>query len=242
MNPLTEGKIAAYMRELAPACAAFSGRTIDRNVRAELARLLFSVMPPYDKATPGMTASVMQSLSPLDGSTLNTSMVKRNLHRIVANWHFIRDELEIPMWEGVLTPSAVTVLGLAKVMTDGSKIVALLKLKTGLCAGIIQCALFWRNKISTFLQHNAGVSKFECAPEEFSGMAFHAMVEMSGDRLTVKDMHCTEADKKGNQLLMKARRDAAKCGTPVPCNTCNMDIKTCPLAIWLPEDKGESNG
>lgn len=242
MNPLPESKMMAYMQDIAPACAAFAGKPITKEMRADMVRLLFAVLPPREKATPGMTAAAMRSLEPLDGSVMNASMVKRNLHRVVANWHFIRDEMEVPMWEGTPVPSAVAVIGLVKNTGDPSRIVALLKLKTGLCAGIIQCALFWRNKLVTFLQHNAGVSKFECAPEEFSGMVFHAMVEMSGDRLTVKDMHCTEADKKGNQLIMMARRDVAKCGNPVPCNTCNMDIKNCPLAIWLPGGEGDSNG
>ena len=42
-----------------------------------------------------------------------------------------------------------------------------------------------------------------------------------------------------NKDLAERRQDPAKCPNPVPCNVCSKTVRECPLAVWLPEEKGQ---
>ena len=229
-------KVSAYVKKLEPCFARFAGKPLTRDMLADMVRELFAVMPVEGKPTDEMTSATMRSLSPLAMTTLNASMVKRNMQRIVANWNFIQDGTPVPMWDGSKTPTEVTFIGLAKEQANDQRFVFLVKLKTGLCAGIISCALLYRNFLTTFLQHDAGVSKLNCAPEDLAGMNVHAVAQMLPDRVQLTEITCSAADKAHNKELVEARRDVTKCAiAPMPCNVCQKHIKECPLAIWLPD-------
>lgn len=242
MRAPTAKQVADKISRLEKHIPEFANVPLTRELLGNMVRLLFGVMKGKDKPTPEMTSAAMRSLLPLENVVLNASMIKRNLQRVVANWQFVVDGTEIPMWDGNPVRTDVTFIGLVREHNSPERNVFLVKLKTGLCAGIISCALFYRTRLLTFLQHEAGVAKMACAPEELAGMTARATVSMLSDRVILSDMECTEADKKHNKELAEARRDVAKCSAaPMPCNVCLKDIKQCPLAIWLPEHKGETD-
>ena len=238
-NPPSEKRLNSRMQEVAKSCNVFAGLKLTKIELADLVRLLFRVTETKNR-TSEATAACMRSLLPIENQILNASMIKRNCQRVLANWHFVDAGLEVPLWDGSKTPTAVAIIGMLKTSAHQDKYTFIIKLKTGLCSGIINCTSLWRRSLSTFLQHKAGVAKFNASPEEFSGMAVHATAEMLPDKLVLTEMTCTDADKKHNKELLTARRDIAKCSTPVPCNICQLNIKECPLAIWIPEDKEES--
>lgn len=242
MKAPTARQVADKLSRLEKHVPGFANVPMTREKLGDMVRALFTVMGGRDAPTPGMTSAAMRSLLPLENRTFNASMVRRNLQRIIANWQFIADETEIPMWDGKPVRTDVTFIGLVRENNSPERNVFLVKLKTGLCAGIISCVLFYRTRLVNFLQHDAGVSRLECAPEELAGMTARATVSMLSDRVMLSEMECTEADKKHNRELAEARRDVAKCAAaPMPCNVCLKNIKECPLAIWLPEGTGDDN-
>lgn len=182
------------------------------------------------------------SVQHLLGKTMTTAMLKRNMMRIIANWHFIEEGVEIPMWDGGSCVTDVVFIGILRMKSaEGGqpKLWCKLKLKTGLCAGIIIGVAVPVNKIGYFLDHVGGLSRYHCNVEEIAGMQAHLTVYYEGRQLFIREWRCTEAQKSANRKLTEARSDIAKCTRSQPCNVCSADITKCNLAVWLPRKEIE---
>lgn len=181
--------------------------------------------------------ALWESVEHLKGKLMTPALIKRNTLRVIANWHFIEDGMEIPMWDGGSCVTDVVFIGVTRVKTaEGSqpKMLVRLKLKTGLCAGIIHDAVLSVNKVGYFLDHVGGVGRYHCNVEEISGMQARLTVYYEGHELFIREWRCTDPQKVANRRLTDARTDVAKCTRSQPCNVCSADITQCKLAVWLP--------
>lgn len=178
------------------------------------------------------------------GQAPSQAVVKGNMLRIIANWHFIENGMEVPVWDGSQCTADAVFLGVRRLKTpDGvmPKMIVRVKLKSGLCAGVIRPVEMTANRIGQFLDRVAGVNHFHCAIEEIAGMEAKLLVDYSGNQLNIYDWRCTDPQKAANRAITEARTDAAKCTNAQPCNVCKKDIKQCPLAVWLPKPCKEPN-
>ena len=183
-------------------------------------------------------AALCATIAHLKGKVLTEAMVKSNLLRVIANWDFIDEGIEIPPWDGTRCSTDVVFIGVARQKTEGSsqpKLYIRVKLKTGLCAGIITGVSVPVSKVGYFLDHIAGVAHSHCNVEEIAGMQAQLVVGFAGGSLQIFDWYCTNAHKKENRKLTNARGDAAKCVRSQPCNVCKATVNECGLAVWLPK-------
>lgn len=183
-------------------------------------------------------AALFATIAHLKGMVLSEAMVKANLLRIIANWDFIEEGIEIPPWDGTKCTTDVVFIGVARLKTEGSsqpRLYVRVKLKTGLCAGIISGVAVPVSKIGYFLDHIAGVARSHCNVEEIAGMQAQLVVGFAGGSLQIFDWRCTGAQKTENRKLTAARGDAAKCVRSQPCNVCKATVNECGLAVWLPK-------
>lgn len=186
--------------------------------------------------------ALWESVEHLKGKLLTPALVKRNMLRIIANWHFIEDGMEIPMWDGGSCVTDVVFIGVVRLRTaEGAqpKLLVRIKLKTGLCAGIIYEAVLSVNKIGYFLDHVGGVGRYGCNVEEIAGMQARLTVYYEGHELIIREWRCTDQQKVANRKLTDARTDVAKCTRSQPCNVCSADITQCRLAVWLPRKENK---
>lgn len=206
----------------------------------KLAGTCFSIVRPTLKPSPAQCAAAVHALEHLGKGAATRRAVAASVMRLVANFNFIVEGMEIPLWDGKPTYTDMYVMGVGRLPeTPGHLpgLLLMLKLKTGLCAGIIICGRLNSNQLSEFLLHSAGTAKFNCAPEEISGMEARGTVSLNPDgTLKIHSLTCSDAQKKHNRDLTERRGDPLKCGTPgTPCNACSRNIKECPLAVWLPK-------
>lgn len=231
------------MKQLEPDIEALANVPIGVPEMGKLMVRVFTVV----QAGKGLDGVELQmasaTLGHLMGRAHTKAMLMRNVMRLVANWHFIRCGMVVPLWDGQPMTVSLVVLGVKRIQqTDKGRsgYLLLVKLKTGLAAGIIKCMVLSDNAVDAFVDHKAGVSKYECAREEISGMEARAVVSLRfDDTLQVHAFDTTDAMKKHNRDLAERRSDPAKCLSRIPCNTCTKNIKECPLAVWLPEDTGK---
>lgn len=245
MRPPTQRQIDRWCEIAKVRVPAYAGRVLsDIDIR-EMVTLCFHIAQPTLKPSPASTAAAFRSLAHLSGKTADEKMVMRNLTRILANWHFIREEMEVPVWDGTATDANAVFIGVSRLNDPGAKgpkMLVMMKLKSGLCAGIIQCAALFERSIQQFLDKQSGTSRMQCAVEEIAGMQARVCITaMNTGLVSVNSWDCTEAQKKHNRDLAERRMDPLKCRlAPQPCNVCNKNIKECPLAVWLPKPKKES--
>ena len=217
----------------------FVGKYFDQSRLREFAVVLVQAMhktkEPFKKCS---NEALYATCKHLLGQGPDKALVKGNMLRIIANWHFIENGMEIPVWDGSMCSSDAIFLGVRRLKTAEGvmpKMIVRVKLRSGLCAGIIRPVELSANRIGQFLDRVAGVNHYHCALEEIAGMEAKLSVDYSGNRLNIYDWTCTEAQKAANRAITEARTDAAKCKNAQPCNVCKKDIKQCTLAVWLPK-------
>lgn len=187
--------------------------------------------------------ALWNSVNHLLGQTPTPAMIKRNAMHVIANWNFIEEGVAIPQWDGTPIVSDVVFIGVARLQHEEGtqpKLYVKLKLKTGLCAGIITGVSLTSSKIGYFLDHIAGVSREHCSVEEIAGMQARLQVAWESGKLVVLDWQATGTHKANNRKITEARSDAAKCTRSQPCNVCTADVTQCKLAVWLPRKKKEN--
>ena len=192
------------------------------------------------KLEPEQLSALEQSTDHLLNQVLTQELIDANAYRVLANWHFIHEGMEIPVWEGEPIDCACTFLGLERKRLQINNKLYLqvrMKLRSGLAAGIIQGVRFTPRQVAFFLRRLSGTNSLNCAIEEISGMRAQVTVEANGDEIRVLDWKCNQSDKEYNRSLAEARRSPRKCTTPIPCNTCRSTVVDCPLAIWLAQPK-----
>jgi len=235
----SRNRINKALAEVQGQLSKFVGHYFDETKLRQFAVVLVRAMhksnaPFKQRANEALYATCKHLL----GQAPSRAVVKGNMLRIIANWHFIENGMEIPVWDGSSCTSDAVFLGVRRInVPEGvmPKMIVRVKLKSGLCAGVIRSVELSANRIGQFLDRVAGVNHYHCALEEIAGMEAKLMVDYSGNQLNIYDWSCTEAQKHVNREITAARTDAAKCPNAQPCNVCKKDIKQCPLAVWLPK-------
>lgn len=235
----SRNQINKALTEVLQQLPEFVGKYFDQPKLRQFACVLVQVMhkskTPFKKSA---NEALYATCKHLLGQAPDKALVKGNMLRIIANWHFIENGMEIPVWDGSECTSDSVFLGVRRLKTPEGvmpKMIVRVKLKSGLCAGIIRSVELSANRIGQFLDRVAGVNHYHCALEEIAGMEAKLLVDYSGNQLNIYDWTCTEAQKHANRALTEARTDAAKCSNAQPCNVCKKDITQCPLAVWLPK-------
>jgi hypothetical protein len=240
MTP-TANSISKKFAAIKDGLTALVGKTCDKDVLSAFCNLLISTCTSK-KLSVEQLAALERSTDHLLNKALTKDLIDANAHRVIANWQFIMEGMDIPVWTGGRTDAEVLFLGCEKQrVLEKNKVylVCLIKLRTGLGAGIISRVRFTPRQISFFLSKHSGTKSYNCSAEEISGMKASLVLELNGDEINVVDWKCTQTQKVYNRQLAEARRDVRKCPTFRPCNTCPKTTRECNLAIWLPE---ESNG
>jgi putative Mn2+ efflux pump MntP len=78
---------------------------------------------------------------------------------------------------------------------------AVIRLKTGLGAGIVNGVALTTNAMQLFLDRVSGCAKYNCPVEEIAGMQARVLISYSADRMRIHDWKCTEEQKKKNREL-----------------------------------------
>lgn len=240
MTP-TASSISKKFAAIKDGLAALVGKTCDKDVLSAFCNSIISACTSQKLAAEQLSA-LERSTDHLLGQTLTQQLLEANAYRVIANWKFITEGMEIPMWTRGRTDAEVLFLGCDKQRVfEKNKLylVCAIKLRTGLGAGIISRVRFTPRQISFFLTKHSGTKSYSCSVEEISGMKASLVLELTGDEISVVDWKCSQAQRKYNRQLAEARRDVRKCSTFRPCNTCPKTTRECNLAIWLPEESHE---
>ena len=94
--------------------------------------------------------ALWNSISHLLGQTPTPALIKRNAMHVIANWNFVEEGVTIPQWDGTPITTDVVFIGVARMECEEGtmpKLYVKLKLKTGLCAGIITGVSITSSKI-----------------------------------------------------------------------------------------------
>ena len=237
MTP-TASSISKRFAAIKNGLAELSDKACDKQVLSAFCNLLISTCTSK-KLTADQLAALERSTIHLLDKQLTRELLDANAYRVIANWHFIMEGMDIPVWTGGRIDSEILFLGCSKKrIIDKGKVYLNLKIKlrTGISAGIIYWVRLTTRQISFFLGKESGTKSQGCSPEEISGMKVSAVLELAGDDIRIVDWKCSDSQKKYNRQLAEARRDVRKCSTFRPCNTCPKTTRECNLAIWLPEE------
>lgn len=242
MKPPSSSRVSKWLQSLESCINKYSDKVFTNELLSELFVDVCAVVQPSMKNNTNAMQTMKNCLSHLIVKVpITKKVLKRNLTRICANWHFIQEGMNIPDWDGSKLEADVVFIGLKKIANGPvghSMYLVMFKLKTGLMAGIILCAEITDGAIALFLTQHSGTFKLNCAVEELAGMQARVVVSMKyNGTVCIHAWDCTAAHKKHNQELTRHRIDPEKCPNPIPCNVCDKDIKQCPLAVWLPTPK-----
>ena len=236
------GRVNKHYQQVLPYLPEFEDAYLDEPKLRRFAVVLRDICHTAKKVPfrQRSAAALWDTLSHLLGQTPTPALIKRNAMRVIANWNFIEEGVPIPTWDGMPLTSDAVFVGVARLpVGEGEmpKLYLRVKLKTGLCAGIITGVSVSASKIGYFLDHVGGVAHSHCNVEEIAGMQARLQVSWEGGKLVILDWQATDAQKSANRKITEARSDAAKCTRSQPCNVCKADISQCSLAVWLPRKK-----
>jgi hypothetical protein len=113
------------------------------DLRDMTAAILLEAKPKVYKYSDEQLTAALGTLEHLVGGTHSKATLNNNALRILANWHFIRDGMEVPMWDGNADDMSMVVIGVRQMQPGayGPRHMLLVKMKSGLAAGIIQCTV-----------------------------------------------------------------------------------------------------
>lgn len=246
MRAPSSRQVSERMSKILPRLAEFAGRELSE---ADVLRLLSIVVAATHRSvrlTPEQAGAAYSTVEHLVGRASTIEMLCANVTRLVANWHFVREGMAVPEWDGSPTEADVLFVCLDRklIKLPGGQLGrnAKIKLKTGLGAGIITCCALFKRSTELFLEHESGAASLSCPFEEIAGMEARTMVRLNQDgTCSLGRLSTTDAQRKHNRDLAMRRSDPARCGRGVPCNICRLDIMQCPLAIWN-TSQGGSDG
>lgn len=237
--------IAARLSNVLTSVSDLNGSVCDERALSFLSvRIRDASLTRGKHLTAEQETALYNSLSHLLGRALSPELLRANVHRVVANWHFIMEGMDIPEWGGERIDAKIIFIGVrrAKVKDGGRpRYHVRFKLKSGLGAGIILCAVLYEAAMYRFLDKFSGTRSFNCPAEEIAGMEARVQLSITEKTVTIHDWNCTAEQRKHNAELATLRSNVAKCRLGVPCNTCKKNILQCNLAVWLPAARKESN-
>lgn len=237
MRPPTAKVVTTKYKSIINDLMSFVDSVCDeQTLSAFLSPIVRVAAPKTKKLTEVQLAALERSCEHLLGKTLTKSLISANAYRIIANWQYIDGGMHIPEWDGSAELSDAVFLGLYKGNfsdSNGQKYKVKIRLKTGLCSGIIHWCFFTSKQLYYFMDHVSGTKSLKCMAEEIAGMEARLKVEAAGGSLKVLSWECTQQQKKHNRELAYARSDISKCVHGRPCNTCPQTAAECPLAVWV---------
>lgn len=241
MKAPTEAQISNRLSQIADSLPAYADREFSDTVLSDFCNLAIQVsMPKSAKMNHAQIVALKNSVFHMYKKYHTLQIVKSNMHRLLANWHFIREGMSIPEWKGECIEGTALFIGVKRLPIgpgERPKYHVMLKLKTGIAAGIITCALLTESNIYRFMDKCSGTREFNCAPEEIAGMQADLRFEASNGMIRIRQWSCTQGEKKKNKDLALIRSDIRKCKKNIPCNACRCTIHECNLAVWLPAER-----
>lgn len=235
MKQPTANQIDSWFGSIKTALNAYIDKPLTHNDLEGIAVLMGRAVRRGSK----VSSAAVSSMSHLEGKTVSIGMLNRNVRRVLANWNFIDEGSDIPDWDGTPVTTDAVVLGVRAAGQGAGgrrQYLLALKLKTGLVAGLVKCAVETDGRIDQFLSSKAGVSKMAPATEDIAGMRARITIEGLPDvsMVKVQQWDASENQRKLNKDLEERRADVTKCSKGIqPCNTCRCNIRECPLAVWL---------
>lgn len=244
MRAPTLKQVDKHLQQATTEIEHFACRVCDKQLLSALCLTLCRICQPKSRPLPSAGIHALyQSLEHLIDKPLDDHLVKLNMHRIVANWHFIEEGMRIPEWGGESITAHVVFIGVLKLRYSSGgreRYLVELKLKTGLGAGIITHVSLYAAAIYRFLEKFSGTRSYDCPAEELAGMEARVVLSVAGHQATIHEWDCTTAQREHNKTLSEFRIGVSKCANPIPCNVCKKTIEQCPLAVWLPQQPKET--
>lgn len=236
MKSVSEKKVDEWLSILKPGIGDYCDKIWSHDDMVHIVAMLFDATGTK-KAEQAQVSAAASSICHLLDKNVTRSMLLSNITRLLANWHFIREGLEVPEWTGEEIVVDVVVIGVTRPVHKENTMPTMtlkVKLKTGLIAGIIQWMVLPITKIDWMLS-KSGTAKLNCPPEEIAGMKFRLTVSDKKGTLKVVSVDTTGLQREHNKKLAMLRIDQQKCRfRQLPCGRCDADISTCSLAVWLP--------
>ena len=241
MRALTSKQVTAAVAKAKSKLADFEAVTFTTEVAASFVLLAASVVRKHPKPLTGDQANAAyNSCAHLIGTKPTKEMLIANFYRLVANWYIIDEGAAIPQWGGEPITSDVAFLAVKKgripVVNGKRQYKVRIRLKTGLCAGIISWVVLNERLILRFLDRLAGTKMYRCSAEEIAGMEARVVVDSNNGAIHLSEFNCTQAQKEANKKLAEARADVRKCRAAKPCNICAATVAECPLAVWAAQE------
>jgi hypothetical protein len=229
------------LAKVIPKIVELADTTMDKEVLSAFLSPIASVCTPKSSPmTPEQLTALNSSIVHIKSKKLTKEHLIANANRLIANWHLIRDNTEIPEWIGEEEFSDIGILALHRkpeVIKGKMYFKARIRTYTGLCAGLVFDVLLSGNSIAHFFRSGAGVSRYNCSLEEISGMEAVAVVAIRNNRFTARLIMANGRQQSKNKELIEARTNPRKCKRPIPCHVCKANVQQCPLAIWVAEEK-----
>lgn len=224
MREPTSKVITARLARILPESSKLNGSVCTEQALSFLSgRICAASLGKSTKLNAEQETALYNSLSHLLNATLTEELIRTNVHRVVANWHFIMEGMEVPVWCGERTDAKVIFIGVLRARTgsgDRPKYHVKFKLKSGLGAGIILCATLYESAMYRFLDKFSGARSFNCPAEEIAGMEARIVLSVTENVVTIHDWDCTTSQKAHNAKLAELRSSVTKCRRNIPCNTC----------------------
>lgn len=237
-NP-TQSEVLKRLHKVEDRLSVFANKPISETELSFIASVIADVsIPKAQRRASGRIPDVLryalyESIGHLLGQAPSLQVLKANIHRLIANWGYIKAGIPVPRWQGEPITSDVEFLSVYTEIKDNKRIWHIrTKLHTGLAAGSILVFALSNGIIDRFLDKISGCGKYLCDTAEISGMRARITHWKEGSRDKIQTWNASQQHKKHNVQLSEKRCDMAKCKRLIACHTCKMTVAECPLAVW----------
>lgn len=237
MNKPGLREVSIGMQKAAALVQKYAGVTL---VRGDLQMMLSELLPIITKriGNVNIQAALIASMRYMEDQRFTAEELKNGFMRVIANADLINDGAPAPLWGGECTEGILLVLGVedAEAVKGKRGLGVTVKCITGVAAGCVFNIRMSVDLVSMIMSRYTGVPdrKYNCAPEELTGMYIRASIKGEEARIVLTDYSVTPKMASANKLLTEARNSFSKCDTPeMPCNACGKTTKQCKLAVWL---------
>ena len=212
------------------------GETIDDILFADLIKYVGGQM----KLSHDELQTAANSVRHYKYQTLTRDILQCIVLRLLANKRFLKEQVEIPYWDGTASDSILLCLGISYEPSKNPSN-RLLNLHcialTGIPAGLKLLVRKSANQINYFMYKFMSTGKGGYEAEEIAKLMFRCTVEDKSNILTdIKNISVTPFIKERNKVILEKRYDPQKCKTPNKlCWTCKKCIRECPLACRYKE-------
>ena len=190
----------------------------------------------FPKGTNQQYQAIVDTLIILKNKKVTKAALEKQIYRLVANKHFLKEGSEIPLWNGGWEDATMKCVGVTKAEPRKGKRYLTLHMKCilGIPAGLDFVATLSANVIEYIMCKYLCLSKTKPNAEELAGMIFKCLVQENlGGEAKLDHYSTTPALTKLNRDLADARENPKKCSQGTrPCYVCPKTRQQCPLAVW----------